>query len=95
LTGPLAHLQTEHVVLFEATEGRRAKPPVQIGRKFSLVVRFFNSTHIARLEAEGPRTALSVMAGLVPAIHAAPFPDNLLAVRRLDDVAECACIRLR
>jgi hypothetical protein len=29
---------------------------------------------MTRLEAEGLRIALSVMAGLVPAIHAAPFP---------------------
>ena len=45
------------------------------------------------------QTAPSVMAGLVPglvpAIHAAPFPANPKLFRRLDDVAECACIRLR
>jgi hypothetical protein len=29
------------------------------------------------------------MAGLVRAIHAAPFPDNPKLFRRLDDVAEC------
>jgi hypothetical protein len=32
------------------------------------------------------QTALSVMAGLVPAIHAAPVPANLKLFRRLDDV---------
>jgi hypothetical protein len=31
--------------------------------------------------------------GLVPAIHVAPFPANPKLFRRLDDVAECACIR--
>ena len=41
------------------------------------------------------QTAFSVMAGLDPAIHAAPLPANPKAFRRLDDVAECACIRLR
>jgi hypothetical protein len=35
----------------------------------------------------------SVMAGLVPAIHAAPLPANPKLFLRLDDVAECACIR--
>jgi uncharacterized secreted repeat protein (TIGR03808 family) len=33
------------------------------------------------------------MAGLVPAIHAAPLPANPKLFLRLDDVAECACIR--
>jgi hypothetical protein len=32
-------------------------------------------------------------AGLLPAIHAAPLPANPKLFRRLDDVAECACIR--
>ena len=32
------------------------------------------------------RAALSVMAGLVPAIHAAPFPANPQDFRALDDV---------
>jgi hypothetical protein len=32
------------------------------------------------------QTALSVMAGLVPAIHAAPVPTNLKVFRRLDAV---------
>ena len=32
------------------------------------------------------QTALSVMAGLVPAIHAAPFRANPKLFRRLDDV---------
>jgi hypothetical protein len=39
--------------------------------------RFLNSTHIERTEAESWGTALSVMAGLVPAIHAAPFQGRL------------------
>jgi len=39
------------------------------------------------------QTALSVMTGLVPVIHAAPVPANPKLFRRLDDVAECACIR--
>jgi hypothetical protein len=34
------------------------------------------------------------MAGLVPAIHSAPIPANPKLFRRLDDVAECVCIRL-
>jgi hypothetical protein len=34
------------------------------------------------------------MAGLVPAIHAAPFPDNLRAVRRLDDVDDRDKLRI-
>jgi len=41
------------------------------------------------------QTALSVMAGLVPAIHAASIPANPNLFQRLGDVAECACIRLR
>jgi len=32
------------------------------------------------------QTALSVIAGLVPAIHVAPFPANPKLFRRLDDV---------
>jgi hypothetical protein len=39
------------------------------------------------------QTALTVMAGLIPAIHAAPFPANPKLFYRLDDVAECTCIR--
>jgi hypothetical protein len=50
----------------------------------------------AKLSAcDAVQTTLSVMAGLVPAIHAAPFPANPKLFRRPDDVAECACIRLR
>jgi hypothetical protein len=40
----------------------------------NLVQRFIDSTHIKRMESENYRTALSVMTGLVPVIHVAPFP---------------------
>jgi hypothetical protein len=39
-----------------------------------------------RRNPRDPKTAFSVMAGLVPAIHAAPLPANPKVFRRLDYV---------